>query len=77
MPPAIDMEKVEFVVIHKDNAKVVFEQLEKKNIQPVVFALTADDYKALAINASEIKSYLLLQRKIILLYQDYYEGKND
>jgi len=40
---------------------------------PVVFALTGSDYKALAINISDIKEYIILQRKIIRLYKNYYE----
>lgn len=76
MPPALDMNDVEFVVIHKDNAEAIFKDLEKRGIAPVVFALTGDDYKALAVNVSEIKNYILLQRQIIILYKDYYEKKD-
>jgi len=74
-PAPLKLKKVEFVVIHKDNAATVFAELEKQGLQPVVFALTGADYKALAINVGDIKTHLLLQRKIIILYKHYYEGK--
>lgn len=73
-PAPLQLNKVEFIVIHKDNAEAAFAELEKKGLVPVVFALTGSDYKALAINVNDIKEYLILQRKIIRLYKNYYEG---
>lgn len=73
-PPKLALKKVEFVVIHKDNAEAIFKELEARGLQPVVFALTGSDYKALATNVGDIKNHILLQRKIIILYKDYYEG---
>ena len=74
-PPVLEMRDVEFIVIHKDNAEYIFNKLEEAGIQPVVFALTGNNYKDLAINISDIKSYLLIQRTINRLYKEYYEGK--
>lgn len=71
----MDLQDVSFLVIHKDNAAKTFADLEKKGIEPVVFALTGADYKALATNMAEIKSFLKLQKKILILYRDYYEPK--
>lgn len=76
-PEPLNLADVTFIVIHKDNAEKVFADLEKKGIEPVVFALTGDDYKALASNTADIKSFLKLQRKIIILYREYYEGEKN
>lgn len=72
-PTPLQLNEVEFIVIHKDNAAAAFAELEKSGVVPVVFALTGSDYKALAINVSDIKEYIVLQRKIIRLYKNYYE----
>ena len=73
-PTPLQLQKVEFVVSHKDNSEAVFSDLEKKKMEPVLFCLTGVDYKALAVNISDIKDYIILQRKVIDLYKEYYEG---
>ena len=72
-PDPLELQEVKFVVIHKDNAEKVFAELEKKGLEPVVFALSGADYKALATNTAEIKAFLKLQKKILILYREYYE----
>lgn len=74
-PPAMKLNKVEFIVIHKDNSEKVFSDLEKSGIEPVIFGLTGDGYKSLSINVRDIKDYIILQKKIIQLYRNYYEEK--
>lgn len=74
-PAPLKMQKVQFVIINTNNAAQVFADLESQGLEPVVFALTGADYKALSTNINDIKSYLLLQQKIIILYKEYYEGE--
>lgn len=76
-PDPIDLQDVKFVIIHKDNAERVFAELAAKGIDPVVFALTGDDYKALATDMQDIKGYIKLQKKILQLYRDYYEQRKE
>ena len=77
-PAPMVMSPVQFKVIHKDNAEKIFSDLESKKEEPVLFGLTGSDYKSLAINMQELKSYILLQQQIIKKYKEYYEGpKND
>jgi hypothetical protein len=76
-PQPLKMRKVEFLVIHKDNAEKTFSELEASGQEPVLFALTGSDYKSLAYNTLQIKGYLKNQRKIIRLYRKYYEGANN
>jgi len=74
-PKPLSLKGVKFVVITKDNAELIFKQLEENGEQPVLIALTGQNYKALAVNLEDIKNYIKTQKKIILLYKDYYEGE--
>lgn len=74
-PPPMKLAKVEFVVIHKDNAEKIFAEMEAKGLEPVLFGLSGTDYKHLSVNMAEIKTFIKLQNKIIILYKDYYEKK--
>lgn len=72
------MSPVQFKVIHKDNAEKIFNDMESKKQEPVLFGLSGSDYKGLVINMQELKSYILIQKEIIKKYKEYYEGtKND
>jgi len=72
-PQKVELEKVVWVVITKDNFQEVLNELEERGLYPVVFALSGKDYKALAVNMQEIKRFMLLQKQIIDAYRSYYE----
>jgi hypothetical protein len=74
-PQPLVMSPVQFRVIHKDNAEKIFTEMESKKQEPVLFGLSGSDYKSLAINMQELKSYIIIQQKIIKKYRDYYESK--
>lgn len=74
-PTPLTLNKVEFIIIHKDNANKVFKELQDAGLEPVIFGLTGTDYKSLAINVDDIKKFMILQREIIEAYRDYYESK--
>ena len=76
-PKVLKLRRVKILVITPENASEVFKDLEARGIEPVLFALTGDDYKALSLNLQDIKNYVKSQRKIIILYKNYYEGKDD
>ena len=76
-PAPIRLRNVEFIVVHKDNAEKTFSDLEKAGEEPVIFALTGNGYKSLAVNTLQIKNYVKNQRKIIRLYRKYYEGEQN
>lgn len=73
-PKALTLERIKFKVIHRDNADAKFSEMESRGEEPVVFALSGTDYKNLAVDMQELKAYILIQRKIINLYKEYYEG---
>lgn len=72
-PVPLVMRPVKFVVITKESAGAVFEEMEKQGLQPVLFGLSGADYKALSINIKDIQNFIATQNKIIILYKSYYE----
>ena len=74
-PQRLDLKSVKFVVITRENAEQVFNELEEKKLYPVLFGLSGRDYKALAINMEEIKAFMIKQKFIIDAYRSYYEGQ--
>lgn len=74
-PQPMSLQDVTFTVVHKDNAEKVFQDLEQAGSEPVIFALSGPDYKALASNISQIMGYIKVQKRIIVLYREYYEPK--
>lgn len=75
MPEPLVLQKVEFILIHENNIKEVFAKLKKQGQQPILFGLSGSDYKSLAVNIDQIQGYVKTQRKIIILYQQHYEGR--
>ena len=72
-PDAIRLDDVKFKVIHKHNADAYFESVDSSGKEPVVVALTMQDYKKMALNLAKMKAYIKGQQKIIKLYRRYYE----
>lgn len=59
--------EVKISVITEENSQMYFKQ------NKVAFALTEQQYKNLALNVEELKSFIKKQIKIINLYKEYYE----
>ena len=76
-PEPLDMKKVEWVVVTRENAEAVFADLEKQGKPIALFAMTTDGYEALALNIADIKGYLATQKEIIIQYREYYEPKEE
>jgi hypothetical protein len=76
-PDPLKLKPLEWVLITPGNQEEVFKKLEEKGADPVVFALTADGYQALAITISELRNLINTQRNIIIKYKEYYEPKKE
>jgi hypothetical protein len=72
VPPVdqLNLRKIEWEIITPENAEVKFAEI--KNGEAVFFALTADGYKALAMNMSDIRSNIEQYKKIIAVYKNSY-----
>ena len=76
-PEPLKLRETKWVVVTKENADKIFEELEAKGQPVALFALTADGYEALSINIADIKTFIGTQKEIIIQYRDYYEGDED
>ena len=74
--PSLDplqLQGVEWIIITKDNAMEVFEEIKSKGGEYSLFALTDTGYEKLALNFTDIRNRLAEQRQILLSYKEYYE----
>ena len=68
---------MEWIVVTPENVNEVFKQLEEKNTDLVLFAITDDGYEKLASDMVLLRNYIAQQRLIIMKYKDYYEPEKD
>ena len=69
------LEDIKWYIITSENADEVFNKLNEKGIDPVLFGLTDKDYQLIAKNFAQIRNHLKLQNDIIKQYKEYYEPK--
>lgn len=77
IPTPVKLEQVNWVVITRENAEEVFADLEKKNVDPVLFGLTDNDYELLSLNFAKIRNFIILNTEQLNQYKEYYEGDKD
>ena len=73
-PEPLKMYDVEWIIVTKDNAMELFEQLKADGGEYSVFALTDTGYESLQINSTNIRNIIAEQRQIIISYKEYYEA---
>ena len=69
----LQLQDVEWIIITKDNAMEIFEEIKSKGGEYSLFALTDTGYEKLALNFTDIRNRLAEQRQILLSYKEYYE----
>ena len=75
-PPNIrdlELQGVKWFIVTPENIDEVFKELEEQNKDVVLFGITDDGYKGLALNLAQIRELLLQQKAIIEAYKEYYE----
>ena len=75
-PPNIrdlELQGVKWFIVTPENIDEVFKELEEQNKDVVLFGITDDGYKGLALNLAQIRELLLQQQAIINAYKEYYE----
>ena len=78
--PSLDplqLQGVEWIIITKDNAMEIFEEIKSKGGEYSLFALTDTGYEKLALNFTDIRNRLAEQRQILLSYKEYYEPEEE
>ena len=72
-PDPLKLQDVEWIIITKDNAMEIFEEVKSKGGEYSLFALTDTGYEKLALNFTDIRNKLAEQRQLLLAYREYYE----
>ena len=73
MPTPLELEKLQWIIIHSDNADEVFAKMEKEGLDPVIFGLSDKDYELLAKNFAQIRAKLQETNTLLEQYKKYYE----
>jgi len=78
LPPVdeLNLRKVEWIVINKDNIDAVKTRLESRGQAFAFYALTGDGYGNLGLNFSDIRALVQQQQAIIVAYENYYKESN-
>lgn len=73
-PKPLDLEEnIAWVVITKDNQENVFKKMQEEGKDPVLFALSDEQYKTISLNLQRVINYIQLQKDIIAAYRSYYK----
>jgi hypothetical protein len=73
LPDPLRLQSMEWVVVTPENVDEVFQRLQNKEDDLVLFGLTDEGYKQLAVTIAELRNLINLQRNIIIRYKEYYE----
>ena len=73
-PETPKIQDLNWIIITSENEDEVFAKLKEKNIDPVLFGLTDDDYETLAVNFAQIRAYMIKQKLTLDQYREYYES---
>jgi predicted MPP superfamily phosphohydrolase len=74
--PDIDtltLDEVNWIIVTPENVQQVLRELEGKNFDIVLFALTDNGYENISVNIAKIKKMVLQQKAVIAAYKRYYE----
>ena len=77
MPDPLRLDPIDWMVITPANAEEIFRRLETKELDLVLFGLTDEGYKKLAVTIAELRNLINQQRNIIIKYKEYYEPKKE
>ena len=69
----LELDEVTWIIITPENIDQIFKDLETKNFDIVLFALTDDGYENISVNMAKIKKLVLQQKAVMAAYKRYYE----
>ena len=73
----IRLDNIQFYVVTKENAEVIFKELREKNYDPVIFGVTDDGYEMMSTNTAKILQLVQQQKAVIIAYGEYYDKQNN
>ena len=72
----LELDEVTWIIITPENIDQIFKDLETKNFDIVLFALTDDGYENISVNMAKIKKLVLQQKAVMAAYKRYYETQS-
>lgn len=72
-PEPLSMPTLRWIVVTPENIEQIWSDLENRENELVLFALTGQGYQTLSIAVSDLRNYISTQRQIIIEYKKYYE----
>jgi outer membrane PBP1 activator LpoA protein len=75
LPAPVRITPVTWTLVTPANVDEVFAAMSERGDDAVLFTITADGYKDLAVTMGELRNLIATQRAIIVKYQQYYESK--
>ena len=76
-PAPLEPRSPQWIIVTPENVDKVWEELQKKNSNLVLFAITDRGYEELAVTMVEIRNFINTQRQIIIKYREYYEPEKE
>ena len=76
MPTPLQLEQIQWIIIHSENADEVFAKMKEQGLDPVLFGLSDKDYELLAKNFAQIRAKLQETNTLLEEYKKYYEDYN-
>ena len=68
---------IESIIITPENAEEAFKSIQGRGRPILLFGVTDKGYENLALNLSDLRSYLQQQKAIIAAYENYYQQSNE
>ena len=68
----VNLDRIEWYIINKENAEAIFADLEKKKYDEVLFGLTDKGYENMSVNMTKILALVQQQELIIGAYKKYH-----
>ena len=73
LPTPLELEQIQWIIIHSENADEVFAKMKEQGLDPVLFGLSDKDYELLAKNFAQIRAKLQETNTLLEEYKKYYE----
>ncbi len=65
----LNLRTVNWIIITEENQKEVFEKIKSSGKQPVLFGLTDDGFKNIALNNVDVNEIIQKYKAVISLYE--------
>lgn len=76
-PAPLEPRSPQWIIVTPENVDKIWADLQAKNANLVLFAITDRGYEELAVTMVEIRNFINTQRQLIIKYREYYEPEKE